>query len=178
MRDTLTEDDQEIPAPRMRPAVSADNPQDGDSGPDVEMAMLTEGRTHIAPGGVQITLEALQAGSPPNVRLVFRTDKEESATEFRAKYGEGIAFGVLYKIDIDGEEATLRVEPTKLTGPIDVATAGDIAKKDFTERMNCDGERMQAVGNTNGTVSVRVMRGEEEVVCATTVGLYTRAIVE
>lgn len=179
MRKTLTSDDREIPAPRQRKVASdgEEYPEEDNSVP-VEMTVLQEGRTHIAPGGVQITVEKLQTGSPPIVRLAFRLDGKETDTEFKAKYGEGVVYGVLYKADVDGDDLTLRVEPSTIQAPIDVATAGEIAKRDFAERMQCDGERMQAVGNTNGTVTIQVMRGEEEVVCSTVVGLYTRTIIE
>lgn len=179
MRKTLTDDDREIPAPRQRkpPAEGEEYPEDDNSVP-VEMTVLQEGRTHIGPGGVQITVEKLVAGTPPTVRLAFRLDEKETDTEFKNRYAEGVVYGVLYKADVDGDDLTLRVEPSNIQAPIDVATAGEIAQRDFAERLQCEGVRLQAVGNTNGTVTIQVMRGEEEVVCSTIVGLYTRTIIE
>lgn len=177
-RETLTPDDHEIPAPVQHHRASSRDGDVADSSPAVEVTTLREGRTYIAPGGVQITVDSLQVGTPPTVRLVLRDEDDERVAEFRANYAEGVAFGIRYKVDIDGDELTLRVEPTEITGPIDVTSAGEIAKKDFAERLQCEGDRMQVLGNTNGTVTIEVIKGQETVVCATTVGLYTRSIIE
>lgn len=186
-RDTLTEDDREIPAP-VRPAAptSQDGAEPVEDGPTVEMTILTEGRTHIGPGGVQITVEKLTPGSPATVGLIFRTENEESAADFKANYAEGVAYGLLYTLEVNDDQLTLRVEPTAITGPIDMHAAGMIAQSDFSERPECQGEPRtgdggvlnQSVGNTNGTVTVRRLRSADEILCSTVVGLYTRRIIE
>jgi len=183
-RNTLTEDDHEIPAP-VRPAAptSQDGAEPVEDGPTVEMTILTEGRTHIGPGGVQITVEKLTPGSPATVGLIFRTETEESAADFKANYAEGVAYGLLYTLEVNGDQLTLRVEPTAITGPIDMYAAGTIAQSDFSERPECrgtnEGEVLnQSIGNTNGTVMVRRLRSKDDILCSTVVGLYTRRIVE
>jgi len=186
-RSTLTDDDREIPAPvKPAPPTSQDGAETVVEGPTVEMTILTEGRTHIGPGGVQITLEKFTLGNPATVGLIFRTEKEESSVDFKANYGEGVAHGVLYKVDVSGEELTLRVEPTAITGPIDMQAAGTIALSDFNERPECQGEPrtgdggmlIQSVGNTNGTVTIHRLRSKDDILCSTTVGLYTRRVIE
>ncbi len=186
-RSMLTDADHEIPGPvKPAPPASQDGAEPVEDGPTVEMTILTEGRTHIGPNGVQITLEKFTPGNPAIVGLVFRTEKEESSVDFKADYGEGVAYGVLYKVDVSGEELTLRVEPTAITGPIDMQAAGTIALSDFNERPECQGEPRtgdggvltQSIGNTNGTVTVRRLRSKDDILCSTTVGLYTRRVIE
>lgn len=180
-RDTLTHEDRRIPAPnqgvqRSNDATGVVDDESNDA--PVEMTVLQQGRTHIGPHGVQITVEKLVAGQPPQVHLVFRDDTRELDVQFKSAYAEGVTFGVLYKVDVDDEALTLRVEPSNITAPIDVATAGEIADRDLAERPGCVGDKRVAIGNPNGTVSIRVMRGEEEIVCQSTVGLYTRSVIE
>lgn len=172
MRHTLTDDDRKIPGPIMTPPHKRPNVEGGDE-PDVEVADLAEGRTHIAQGGVQVTL--LNA-TRDAIRLGFKKGQDEFEVSHQGTYAEGAAFGLVYSADVS-DTVYLRLEARENAGPIDLTTAGEIAAREIRKRVDCEGVNgMQSVAQDNGTVLIRGTKAQE-VVCSVRVGLYTRAVV-
>jgi len=172
MRHTLTEDDRRIPGPDMRHPHRRPRVEGVDE-PDVEVADLAEGRTHIAQGGVQVTLLNLTKTA---IRLGFKKGEDEFEVTHQGAYAEGAAFGLVYSADVS-DTVYLRLEARENAAPIDLTAAGEIAGREIRERVDCDGVTgMQSVAQDNGTVLIRGMKGDK-VACAVRVGLYTRAIV-
>ncbi len=172
MRHTLTDDDRKIPAPNMTPPHKNPEVSQGEDS-SVEVVDLAPGRTHIAQGGVQITLLNV---TDRQIELGFKKGEDVLEVVHDGRYAEGHAFGLVYSADV-ADTVYFRLEAREGAGPIDLTSAGEIAAREIRERVDCEGaEAMQSVAQTNGTVLIRAMKGES-VVCSVRVGLYTRAVV-
>src|SRR5690606_36221220 len=123
MRHTLSDDDRRMPGPVMSSARATTDDSGVLSGPDIEVADLAEGRTHIAQGGVQVILLSLEKGQIP---LAFKKGDIEFEVLHRGNYAEGTAFDLVYSADVS-DTVSLRLETRPDAGPIDLISAGKIA---------------------------------------------------
>lgn len=173
MRHTLSDDDRRMPGPVMTSSRATTDDSAVLSGPDIEVADLSEGRTHIAQGGVQVTLLSLEKGQ---IRLAFKKDETDFEVTHRGSYAEGTAFDLVYSADV-ADTVYLRLEERQGAGPIDLTSAGKIAAREIAERPECSGATgLQPVAQDNGTVVIRAMK-DTTMLCSVRVGLYTRSIV-
>lgn len=184
--DSLSEEDQRelIPGPVQRERPPETQPKPVGEG-EIELAQLLPGETYIAANQIKVTLVSKNPTSN-GLELTWRIEKgDEQVDRFwtgRPFYYEGTAFGTLYSIAANDGQTMLTLHGEAPSAPIDVATAAQIATPEIRERLDCKGgERVIAVGDTNGTIKLQSVTGNADnpdVKCTVRVGLYTERVID
>ena len=186
MRENLSEEDhrQLVPGPNPQSGSTSEDPVKSVGEDAIEVVQLFEGQTYIAGTGLQVTLIS-RAPTSKGLDIEVRFSRgDESFDVFQQgnpAYHEGSAFGTLYSVSATTSQTLLTLHGKAPDAPIDVSTAARVASPVLNERPDCRGaERVSALGDTNGTIEIRAVKGEQprlQIVCAIRVGLYTRQVI-
>ncbi len=185
--DSLSEEDKKQLIPRP---VQAERPVESQPQPvgegSIEVAQLVAGDTYVTANQVKMTLISKHPTSG-GLELSWRLEKgDEQIDGFwtgRPFYYEATAFGTLYSIVANDGQTLITFHGEAPEAPIDVATAAQIATPTLRERIDCEnGERVIAVGDTNGTLKLQSVVGENmdnpDVQCTVRIGLYTQRVID
>lgn len=142
----------------------------------VEMFELVEGQAVRASSGLEVRMTS----AAPNWTFVFDHHGRQTTVSTSSKplYLEGVTFGHLYVITRfqDAVQITLRSDTPE--APLAPEAAFQIARRERTSRLGCDGEREETTVQDNGTALLRVLDDSGAEACHIVVGLYTHAVVE
>lgn len=167
---------EEIERPAERPPPRPETPPPAE--PDelaVEMFEVARDRPAKTEEGLRIEMLA----GAPDWKFAFTHQGQTKTVEYTGEplYVEGVAFGRLFVISAPGDSAQVTLRSDAPSQPLPEATAIDIARKERSSRLGCEGKE-RVFAESNGTLVLEVPASQSAPGCRIVVGRYTGEIVD